>query len=138
MSWVQILLLLSKWGSAPNPLASKACWAGWPDVSHRRLRRCVPRRSAGNESLLRFLREAAEPLIQNPLEVAIMAKCEVCDKGIQTGHRISITRSQVSRRANKMWRSNIKKVQVVEKNGTIRKAKVCTRCLRSKKVTRAV
>jgi len=67
-----------------------------------------------------------------------MAKCEVCDKGIQTGHRVSITRSQVSRRANRMWRSNVKKVQVVEKNGAIRRAKVCTRCLRSKKVTRAV
>jgi len=67
-----------------------------------------------------------------------MARCEVCDKGIQTGHKISITRSQVSRRANKTWRSNIKKVQVVEKNGAVRKAKVCTRCLRSEKVTRAV
>ena len=67
-----------------------------------------------------------------------MARCEVCDKGMQTGHRISITRSQVSRRANRMWRSNIKKVQVVEKNGAVRRAKVCTRCLRSKKVTRAV
>ena len=67
-----------------------------------------------------------------------MAKCEVCDKGILTGHRISITRSQVSRRANKTWRSNVKKVQVVDEKGTVRKAKVCTRCLRSKKVTRAV
>jgi len=67
-----------------------------------------------------------------------MAKCEVCDKSIQTGHRISITRSQVSRRANKMWRSNVKKVQIVESNGAVRRAKVCTRCLRSNKVTRAV
>ena len=67
-----------------------------------------------------------------------MAKCEVCDKSIQTGHRISITRSQVSRRANKMWHSNVKKVQIVEANGNVRRAKVCTRCLRSKKVTRAV
>ena len=67
-----------------------------------------------------------------------MAKCEVCDKSIQTGHRISITRSQVSRRANKMWHSNVKRVQIVEQNGTVRRAKVCTRCLRSKKVTRAV
>ncbi|MCL2572857.1 MAG: bL28 family ribosomal protein [Defluviitaleaceae bacterium] len=67
-----------------------------------------------------------------------MARCEVCDKGIQTGHRISITRSQVSRRANRMWRPNIKKVQIVEQNGAVRPAKVCTRCLRSKKVTRSV
>ena len=67
-----------------------------------------------------------------------MAKCEVCDKGIQTGHRISITRSQVSRRANRMWKPNVKKIQIVEASGNVRKAKVCTRCLRSKKVTRAV
>ena len=67
-----------------------------------------------------------------------MAKCEVCDKGIQTGHRISITRSQVSRRANRMWRPNIKKVQIREKNGTVRRAKVCTHCLRANKVTRAI
>jgi large subunit ribosomal protein L28 len=37
-----------------------------------------------------------------------------------------------------MWRANIKRVQVVEKNGAVRRAKVCTRCLRSQKVTRAV
>ena len=67
-----------------------------------------------------------------------MAKCEVCDKGIQTGHRVSITRSQVSRRANRMWRPNVKKVQIREKNGAVRRAKVCTRCLRSNKVTRAI
>jgi large subunit ribosomal protein L28 len=37
-----------------------------------------------------------------------------------------------------MWRPNVKKVQIVEASGNVRKAKVCTRCLRSKKVTRAV
>jgi large subunit ribosomal protein L28 len=67
-----------------------------------------------------------------------MAKCEICEKSIQTGHRISITRSQVSRRANRMWRPNIKKVQIKEKNGAVRRAHVCTRCLRSEKVTRAI
>ena len=67
-----------------------------------------------------------------------MAKCEVCDKSIRTGHRISITRSQVSRRANRMWKPNVKKVQVVEPSGEVRTARVCTRCLRSKKVTRNI
>ncbi|MCL1987718.1 MAG: bL28 family ribosomal protein [Firmicutes bacterium] len=67
-----------------------------------------------------------------------MARCEVCDKGIQKGHRISITRSQVSRRANRKWWPNIKRVQIKEANGAVRKAKVCTRCLRSNKVTRAI
>ena len=67
-----------------------------------------------------------------------MAKCEKCDKSIRTGHRISITRSQVSRRANRNWKPNIKKVKVIEPNGTHRTAKICTRCLRSNKVTRAI
>lgn len=66
-----------------------------------------------------------------------MAKCSVCDKGIQNGHRISITRSQVSRRANKTWKPNIKKIRVVE-NGTHKSIYICTKCLRSNKVTRAV
>lgn len=66
-----------------------------------------------------------------------MAKCEICGKARQTGHRISITRSQVSRRANKTWKANIKKVRVIE-NGTHKRVNICTKCLRSNKVTRAV
>ncbi len=66
-----------------------------------------------------------------------MAKCEFCEKGHQKGHRISITRSQVSRRANKTWKPNIKKVKIND-NGTIKSVYICTRCLRSNKVTRAI
>ncbi len=66
-----------------------------------------------------------------------MAKCAVCDKSILTGHRISITRSQVSRRANRIWKPNIKKVKVIQ-NGTVKTISVCTRCLRSNKVTKKV
>ena len=33
-----------------------------------------------------------------------MAKCAICEKGQITGHRISIERSQVSRRANRKWK----------------------------------
>lgn len=66
-----------------------------------------------------------------------MAKCEICGKSQQTGHRISITRSQVSRRANKTWKANIRKVRVVE-NGTHKRVNICAKCLRSNKVTRAV
>jgi len=67
-----------------------------------------------------------------------MAKCEVCSKGIRTGHRISITRSQVSRRANRTWKPNLKKIRIVENNGTVRSANVCTKCMRSNKVKRAI
>ena len=66
-----------------------------------------------------------------------MAKCKICDKSVRTGHRISITRSQVSRRANRTWKPNVKRVRVIE-NGTPKRIYVCTACLRSNKVTRAV
>jgi large subunit ribosomal protein L28 len=66
-----------------------------------------------------------------------MPKCDICDKSMTTGHRISITRSRVSRRANRTWKPNVKKVQVVE-NGTVKTIHVCTRCLRSNKVQRAL
>ncbi len=66
-----------------------------------------------------------------------MAKCSICDKARQKGHRISINRSQVSRRANKTWKANIKKVKIVE-NGTVKSVYICARCLRANKVTRAI
>ena len=44
-----------------------------------------------------------------------MAKCAICEKGQITGHRISIERSQVSRRANRKWKPNVKKVKIAVK-----------------------
>ncbi|MBR5467603.1 MAG: 50S ribosomal protein L28 [Firmicutes bacterium] len=66
-----------------------------------------------------------------------MARCEYCEKTMQTGSRISINRSQVSRRANKTWKPNIKKVKIND-NGTIKSVYICTRCMRAGKVTRAI
>ncbi|WP_250278385.1 50S ribosomal protein L28 [[Clostridium] colinum] len=66
-----------------------------------------------------------------------MAKCEICEKSVRTGHRISINRSQVSRRANRTWKPNVKKIKIIE-NGTVKSINICTRCLRSNKVTRAI
>lgn len=66
-----------------------------------------------------------------------MAKCEICDKSVRTGHRISINRSQVSRRANRVWKPNVKKVKIND-NGTIKSINLCMKCLRSNKVTRAI
>ncbi len=67
-----------------------------------------------------------------------MATCDICEKGVINGRRISITRSQVSRRAKRSWKPNIQKVRIVEANGTHKTANVCTGCLRSGKVNRAV
>ena len=66
-----------------------------------------------------------------------MAKCEICEKGQMKGHRISINRSQVSRRANRKWKPNVKKGKIID-NGTVKSIYICTRCLRSNKVTRAI
>ncbi len=65
-----------------------------------------------------------------------MAKCDICDKGSLFGRQISITRSQVSGRANRMWKSNVKSVHV-NVNGSVKKMHVCTACLRSGLVERA-
>lgn len=65
-----------------------------------------------------------------------MAKCDVCAKGTSFGRRISITRSQISRRAKTQRKANIRRVKVIE-NGTPQTKHVCTRCLRSGLVTRA-
>lgn len=65
-----------------------------------------------------------------------MAKCELCEKKLLTGHRISINRSQVSRRANRTWKPNIKKIRIID-GGSVKTVNICTRCLRSDKVTRA-
>lgn len=65
-----------------------------------------------------------------------MAKCDICSKDVSFGRKISITRSQVSRRALSKQKPNIRRVKVVV-NGTPRTAHVCSRCLRSGAVTRS-
>ena len=69
-------------------------------------------------------------------EVFSMAKCEICQKDTFFGRKISITRSQVSRRALTTQQPNVRNVKVVV-NGTPKTMHVCTRCLRSGEVTRA-
>ncbi|MBR6959033.1 MAG: 50S ribosomal protein L28 [Clostridiales bacterium] len=65
-----------------------------------------------------------------------MAKCEICQKDMFFGRKIRITRSQISRRALTQQKANVQKVKVVV-DGTPKTMHVCTRCLRSGKVTRA-
>ncbi len=67
-----------------------------------------------------------------------MAACDICEKGVINGRRISITRSQVSRRAKRSWKPNIQKVRIIDAKGTHKTVKICTSCLRSGKVNRAV
>ena len=61
-----------------------------------------------------------------------MAKiCEICGKGPQFGNRISHAHN-VSRRR---WNPNLQKVRAVMA-GTVRRIRVCTKCLKSGKVVK--
>lgn len=62
-----------------------------------------------------------------------MAKCDVCSKETVYGNNVSHS----VRRTNRTWKPNVKKVRIVE-NGTTKSINVCSRCLRSNKVTRTV
>lgn len=62
-----------------------------------------------------------------------MAKCEICGKGVSFGIKVSHSH----RRTNRTWKPNVKRVKVLV-NGASAHVNVCTRCLRSGKVTRAV
>ena len=62
-----------------------------------------------------------------------MAKCDVCGKGVSFGIKVSHSH----RRANRMWKPNVRKVRAVV-DGSVKSMHVCTRWLRSGKVERAV
>ncbi len=60
-------------------------------------------------------------------------KCEICGKGQVSGNNVSHS----NRHTRRKWNANIQTVRVQEENGAVRKANVCTRCLRSGLVNRA-
>ncbi|MET3617378.1 large subunit ribosomal protein L28 [Peptoniphilus olsenii] len=63
-----------------------------------------------------------------------MAKrCDICGKEKVFGNRISFSHS----RSNRSWAPNIRRVKAVV-DGTPKRINVCTRCLRSGKVQRAI
>jgi len=66
-------------------------------------------------------------------EVQQMAKCDVCGKGVTFGIKVSHSH----RRANRSWKPNVKRVKAIV-DGTPCHVYVCTRCLRSNKVERAI
>jgi len=60
-------------------------------------------------------------------------RCDLCGKGPVVGHRISHAHNVSKRR----WLPNLKSVQA-RVSGRTRRMRVCTRCLRSGKVAKAV
>lgn len=61
-----------------------------------------------------------------------MAKCSICNKSVQFGHKVSHS----NKKSNKMWKPNIQTVRAIV-NGSPKKISVCTQCLKSGKVERA-
>lgn len=60
-------------------------------------------------------------------------KCDVCGKGVISG----VQYSHSHRASKRKWAPNIRKVKAVV-NGAAKSVHVCTRCLRSNKVERAI
>ena len=60
-------------------------------------------------------------------------KCDVCGKGVVTGMKVSHSHIRTKR----TWAPNIQRVKAIV-NGSPKRIMVCTRCLRSGKVQRAV
>ena len=65
--------------------------------------------------------------------VKIMAKCEICGKATTFGIQVSHSH----RRSNRTWKPNIKRVRAII-GGTPKKVYVCSKCLKSGKVIRAI
>ena len=60
-------------------------------------------------------------------------RCDVCGKGPQFGNSVSHAHNLTKRR----WNPNLQRVRAVV-DGSIKRVKVCTRCLRSGKIQKAV
>lgn len=58
--------------------------------------------------------------------------CDICDKRPSFGNNVSHSNN----RTRRCWLPNIHRVKAI-KNGTVKRIHVCTRCLRSGKVTKA-
>ena len=59
--------------------------------------------------------------------------CEICGKGPSFGNNVS----HANNKTRRMWYPNLQKIKAIQ-DGTIRSIKVCTRCIRSNKVTKAL
>lgn len=64
---------------------------------------------------------------------AVSKKCEICGKGLVFG----VQYSHSHRQSKRTWSPNIRKIKAIV-NGTPKTIHVCSRCLRSGKVQRAI
>ena len=64
-------------------------------------------------------------------ESPVARRCEICNKGRQVGHKVSHSNIKTK----KVWLPNIQKVRALV-DGKPVILSVCTRCIRSEKVTK--
>lgn len=62
-----------------------------------------------------------------------MAKCEICEKDVTFSMQVSHSH----RRTARTFKPNVQSVKA-NVDGTVKKINVCTKCLKSGKVTRAI
>jgi large subunit ribosomal protein L28 len=60
--------------------------------------------------------------------------CEVCSKKTAFGHNVSHAHNVT----NRIWRPNLQRVRIRTEKGGTKRIRICTRCLRSGKVQKAV
>jgi len=65
-----------------------------------------------------------------------MAVCEICQKTVSHGNKLSITRSHISKRSPRTWKPNLRRVKV-DLNGQTKRIYVCAKCLKNGKIKRA-
>ena len=65
-----------------------------------------------------------------------MAKCAICEKSLNYGNKLSITRSHISKRTSRTWKPNLRTIKAIV-DGEPKRIKVCAKCLRSGKVIKA-
>ncbi len=61
-------------------------------------------------------------------------KCDICGKGKNFGHNVS----HANNKTQKIQSPNVQKTKIKTDNGTIMSVNVCTRCIRSGKITKAL
>jgi large subunit ribosomal protein L28 len=53
--------------------------------------------------------------------------CELCGKGVMSGNKVSHSNIKTRR----TWGCNVQKASVLQKDGSMKSQRVCTRCLRT-------
>ncbi len=59
-------------------------------------------------------------------------RCEICGKGMISGNNVS----HANNKTRRQFKANIQKIRTLDEKGTVKRMSVCTRCIRSGRVTK--